>query len=121
LKLLELTISPNFVISAPQCSTHCTPDGRGDVLDIVVHQNVLLSEVIVTNILGSDNLPIIFSILDCVRTGETLDAVEKMTDWELFQSFASELISPDIQIHSSNEADKAARDFPASVASAYRL
>jgi hypothetical protein len=62
-----------------------------------------------------------FSILDPVRTREASDPVEKLTDWELLQSFASELISPNIQIHSSNEADKAARDFAASIASAYRL
>jgi hypothetical protein len=27
---------------------------------------------------------------------EALDPVEKLTDWELFQSLASELISPNI-------------------------
>jgi hypothetical protein len=45
LKLLELFVSSNFKISAPQCSPHCTSDGRGDVLDIVAHQNVRQSEV----------------------------------------------------------------------------
>jgi hypothetical protein len=39
-KLLELFVSSNFEISAPQCSMHYTPDGRGDVLDIVVYQNI---------------------------------------------------------------------------------
>jgi hypothetical protein len=39
----------NFKIFAPQCSTHYTPDGRGDVLDTVVHQNVRLSEVTVAD------------------------------------------------------------------------
>jgi hypothetical protein len=34
----------------------------------------------------------------------------------LFQILASELMSPNIWIHSSNEADKAVRDFAASVA-----
>jgi hypothetical protein len=62
-----------------------------------------------------------FIILDPVRTRKVLDPVEKLTDWELFQSFVSELISPNILIHSSNETDKAARDFAASIASAYRL
>jgi hypothetical protein len=32
LKLLELFVSFNFEISAPQYSTHYTPDGRGNVL-----------------------------------------------------------------------------------------
>jgi hypothetical protein len=59
-----------------------------------------------------------FSIPDPVRTREALDPVEKLTDWELFQSLVSELISPSIQILSSNEADKAPRDF---AASAYRI
>jgi hypothetical protein len=52
---------------------------------------------------------------------KALDPVEKLTDWELFQSLASGLVSPNIQIHSSNEADKAACDSAASVASAYRI
>jgi hypothetical protein len=91
------------------------------VLDIVVHQNVQLSESIVTNILDPDHLPILFSILDSVRTREALDPVEKLTDWDLFKSVASEIISPNTQIHSSNVADKEARDLAASIASAYRL
>jgi hypothetical protein len=77
-----------------------TPDGRGNVLDIVVHQNVRLSEVIVTDILDSDHLPIMFSILNPARTREALDPIEKkkLRKWQVFQSLASELISPNIQI-----------------------
>jgi hypothetical protein len=60
LKLLELFVCSKFEMSALQCSTtHCTYDGRGDVLDIV-HQNVLLSEVIVTDILDSNDLSVLF-------------------------------------------------------------
>jgi hypothetical protein len=62
-----------------------------------------------------------FSILDPVRTRGALDPVEKVTDWKLFQNLASEIISPKIKIHSSNEDDKAARDFAASIASVYML
>jgi hypothetical protein len=62
-----------------------------------------------------------FSILGPVRMTEALDPVEKFPDWEWFQSSASELIPPSIKIHTSNEADKAARNFAASIASAYRL
>jgi hypothetical protein len=40
---------------------------------------------------------------------------------DLFQSLASELISQNIQIHPSNEADKAVCEFAASIASTYRL
>jgi hypothetical protein len=83
LKLLELFVSSNFEISTAHCSTHYTPDGRCDVLVIVVHRNDRLSEVTVTNILDSAEIPMIFSILDPVRTSEGLDPVEKLTDWEL--------------------------------------
>jgi hypothetical protein len=62
--------------------------------------------------LDSDHL---FSILDPVRTRENLDPVERLTQWELLKSLASEFISPDIQIHSSNEADKRARDSETSI------
>jgi hypothetical protein len=55
--------------------------------------------------------------LDPVKTREDLDLFEKLTGWELLQSLASELVSPNIQINSSN----AARDFAASTASAYRV
>jgi hypothetical protein len=33
-------------ISAPQCPTHYSPVGNGDMLDIAVQENVPLSEVI---------------------------------------------------------------------------
>jgi hypothetical protein len=49
------------------------------------------------------------------------ELIEKFTDWDRFQSLASELISPRIKINSGVEADKAARNFTASIASAYRL
>jgi hypothetical protein len=69
---------------------HYTLDGRGDVLDIAVHQNARLSETTVTDILYSDHLPIMFSILDPVRTMEVSDPAEKIRDWELLQSLAYE-------------------------------
>jgi hypothetical protein len=85
LKLLELSVTSNFEISAPECCTHYTPDGRGD-LDVVVHQNVRLPEAIATDIPDSDHIPITFSILGPVRTREALDPVEELTDWKLFQA-----------------------------------
>jgi hypothetical protein len=120
-KLLDLFDTSDFEISAPQCPTHCSPAGNGDVLDIVVHQNVRLSEVIVSDVLDSDYLPIVFHILDHVRTRNLSDPLEKFIDWVRFQSLASDLASPRTQINSEVEADKAARDFTASIASAYRL
>jgi hypothetical protein len=120
-KLLQLFQTHDFEISAPQCPTHYSPVGNGDVLDIVVHKNIRLSNVIVSDILGSDHLPIIFHILDHVRTKNVSAPTEKFTEWELFQSLASNLISPTIEINSGAEADKAARAFTASIASVYRL
>jgi hypothetical protein len=79
LKLLELFVSSNFEISAPQCSMHYTPDGRDDVLNSAVHQNIQLPELIITDILDSNHLPIMFSILDLYKK-EAFDPVEKLTD-----------------------------------------
>jgi hypothetical protein len=57
----------------------------------------------VADIINSDHLPVMFIILDPVRTRKALDPVEKLRDWELFQSFASELISPNFKINSFDE------------------
>jgi hypothetical protein len=80
-----------------------------------------MSDVIVSHILNSDHLPIIFHIRDHFKIRNLSDPIEKFTDWDRFQSLASELISPKIQIKSVLEADKAARAFSASIASAYML
>jgi hypothetical protein len=50
-KLLKLFDESQFEISAPQCPTHYSRAGIFDVLDIVVHQNIRVSEVIVSDIL----------------------------------------------------------------------
>jgi hypothetical protein len=120
-KFLHLSHANQFEISAPQCPTHYSPSGNGDVLDIVVHQNIIVSDVTFSDILDSDHLPIIFHILDHVKIRNLSDPIEKFTDWEWFQSLASELISPKNEITSETEAEKAARDFTASISSAYRL
>jgi hypothetical protein len=120
-KLLHLFDVNQFEISSPQCPTHYFPSVNGDVLDILVHQNIGVSDVIVSDILDSDHLRIIFHILDHVKIWNLADPIEKFTDWERFQSLAFELISTKIQITSEAEADKAARDFTASFSSAYRL
>jgi hypothetical protein len=93
LKLLDLFIDCNFEISAPQHPTHFIPNGRGDDLDIVVHNDVRLSEVRVLDIMDSDHLSIMFRILDHIKAREILDPVEIFTDWEWFQSLASALVS----------------------------
>jgi hypothetical protein len=120
-KVLNLLHTKEFEISSPQCPTHYSPTRNGDVLDIVVHKNVRLSEDTVSDILDSDDLPVVFHLLDHIRTTNLSDSVDKFTHLERFQSLASELISPRIQINSEKEADKRARDFTASIASAYRL
>jgi hypothetical protein len=80
-----------------------------------------VSDVTASDILDSDYLPIIFHILDHVKIRNLSEPIEKFTDWNRFQSLASELISPRIEIKSGAETDKAARDFTVSTASAYRL
>jgi hypothetical protein len=50
------------------------------------------------------------------NTSVLSEPVDKFTDWEQFQSLASELIAPRIQINSKEEADKEARDFTAFIA-----
>jgi hypothetical protein len=70
--------------------------------------------------LGLDHLPIVFCLLDHIRSRNLSGPVDKFTNWERFQSLTSELISPRIQISSEEEDDKAARDFTAFIVSAYR-
>jgi hypothetical protein len=90
-KLLNLLHINDFEISGPQCPTHYSPTGNGDVLDIVVHKNVRLSEVIVSDILDSDHIPVFFHLLHIINRNLS-DPVNKFTDWERFQRLASELI-----------------------------
>jgi hypothetical protein len=50
-----------------------------------------------------------------------LKPVDRFTDWQRFQTLASELISSRIQINSEGRSNKTAGDFIASIALAYRL
>jgi len=79
-RLLDLQDNDDFQISAPQCPTHYTPHGNGDVLDVVVHRNVRLSDVTVSDIMDSDHLSLLFHILYHVgpcRNSHRLVAVSK--------------------------------------------
>jgi hypothetical protein len=114
-KLLNLLNLNEFELSALQCPTHHSAVGNG------MQKNIQLSEVIVFDILGSDHIPIIFHLLDHIRTRNLLDPVDKFMDWEWFQSLVSELILHRIKINPGEVADKVAHNFTASVASAYRL
>jgi hypothetical protein len=62
------------------------------MLDTVVHKNIRLSHVTVSDILDSDHLPIVFYILDHVRTKNISEPIQKFTYWKQFQSLASNLI-----------------------------
>jgi hypothetical protein len=75
-----------FGISASQCPTHYFLAGIGNVLDIVVHQNTRMSDVIVPDILGSDHLPIVFHILYHVIIMTLSEHTEKFTDLDRFQT-----------------------------------
>jgi hypothetical protein len=119
-KLLDLFDVNDFEISAPQSPTHYSTMGNGDVFDIVVHQNVWLSDVILTSW-----TPITFQSFSTYRIMlQQLifwTQLKKFTDWERFQNLASDLISPRLQITSRVEGDKVACDFTAYIALAYRL
>jgi hypothetical protein len=67
------------------------------VLDIVVHKDVRLSEVIVSDILDSDPPTSRFTLVgSCWNLS---DPVHKFTDWEGFQTVVSEIILPRIRIN----------------------
>jgi hypothetical protein len=66
-KLLNLLHINEYEISAPKYPTDYFPAENGDMLDIVVHKNVQLSEVIFCDIMDSDNLPIVCHVLDYIR------------------------------------------------------
>jgi hypothetical protein len=78
-KLLELFHKNEFEITTPKCPTHYSPAGNGDILDIVVHQNIRLSDVTVSDILHSDHLPIIFYLLEHVKVSNLSKPIEKLT------------------------------------------
>jgi hypothetical protein len=120
-KLMTFIDFSDFETSAPQWSTHYSPPGNVDVLDIVVHQNNRVLDVIVPDILDSDHLPIILHILDHVKIRNHSEPIEKFTNWDRFRRLTSELISLTIEINSGVEADKAARYFTAFIASACML
>jgi hypothetical protein len=79
---LELFHRNEFEISAPQCPTHYSPAGNGDILDTVVHQNIRLSDVTVSDVLDSDHLLIIFYLLESVKVKNLSKPIEKLTDWK---------------------------------------
>jgi hypothetical protein len=77
-----------------------------------VKHNIRLPVVIIYDILDSDQLQIVFQVLDHVKTKKLYEPVENFTDWERFQRLASDLISPKFEIDPKEEADKALAGFP---------
>jgi hypothetical protein len=75
-KLMALFDLSEFEISASQYPTHYFPAGNGDLLDIVVHQNIRVSDV--SDILDSDHLPIIFHIMGHVKIRNLSEPIEKI-------------------------------------------
>jgi hypothetical protein len=88
-ELLDLFDVNEFEISGPQCRTHYSPAGNGDILDTVVHQNIRLSGVIVSHFVYLNHLPVVLHILFHVKTKDLSKPVEKFTYWERFQSLVS--------------------------------
>jgi hypothetical protein len=64
-----------------QCPTHYYPMGNGDVLHRVVHKEVQLPQVIFCDILDYDHLPIVFHLLDLIKTRNTSVPIDKFRDW----------------------------------------
>jgi hypothetical protein len=92
-KLFQLFDINEFKITVQQCPPHYSPAGNGDMLDIVVHKNIRLSHVTVSDdILDSGHLPIVFHILHHVKTKKLQEQLTKFTDWKWFRSLASNLI-----------------------------
>jgi hypothetical protein len=98
LKFLDLFVNCNFEISVPLHPTHFVTNGRGDVLDIVVHKGVRLSEVRVLYIMDSVYILIMFCILDDIKARKILDPVEIFSDCERFQRLASALVFSSVEI-----------------------
>jgi hypothetical protein len=111
---LDLFHANEFEIPAPQYSAHCSPARNTDVFDIVLHRNVVLSNIIFSDIQDSRHPPIIFHILDRVTFSYIQNRVEKFSDWEWFQGLVSDLLLRRIQINSREE------DKVAPISSSYR-
>jgi hypothetical protein len=81
---LNLLHINEFEISASQSPTHYNVAGNGGMLHIIVHKNVRLSGGIVSDILDNNHIPIVFPLLEHVRTSrrKVSDADDKFTDCE---------------------------------------
>jgi hypothetical protein len=81
-KLLYLFDVNQFEISAPYFSTNYSPARNGDVHYTLIHRNIRVSDNIVSDILNSDSLSIIFHTLDHIKIRNFSEFIEKITDLE---------------------------------------
>jgi hypothetical protein len=107
----------------PQHPTHYFPTENADVLVIVVHQNIRLSQIIVSDILKTDHFPIAFHILHHAITKKLSESLNKSTDGERSQRHDSNSILPRLEISSGRRGrtNKAASEITTSTVMAYRL
>lgn len=68
------------------------------MLDIAVHKNVRLSEVIVSEVLDYDHLSLVFHLLHQSASWKISAPYDKFTDWKRFLGLASEVIEPRFKI-----------------------
>jgi hypothetical protein len=66
----------------------------------VVHLNIRESDAIVSDILDTDHIRIVFHILDHVKIRTLSEPIEKFTEWYRLRSLAPVLISSQIEIKS---------------------
>jgi hypothetical protein len=64
----------------------------------VIHQNVRLSDITISDVLDLGQLPVFFHIMDPVSARDISDPVETQKDWQRFKSLATHSILPRIQI-----------------------
>jgi hypothetical protein len=87
MKLLNLLHKNEIKISAPQCPSHYSPTINGDMFKTVMHKNVQLAKVTVSNILNSNHLTTVFHLLDPIRTRNHSDPVHNSWNGSSFKTW----------------------------------
>jgi hypothetical protein len=75
-KLLNLLHKNERDISSQQYSAHYSPAGNCDMFSNVEQKNIRRPEVVESELLNSDQLLIIYHLLDRVRTRNVMDPVD---------------------------------------------
>jgi hypothetical protein len=103
-----------------QSPTQYTPQEIRYILQTLVHRNVCLSDVTVSDVLESNHLPVFLHILDNFITTDSSASVETRTDTKRFRFLASALNPVLIKTDNVEEDENAAVTFSLS-SSAYNL